>query len=196
MDLKKLSEPLTVEQIEFRIQSVNGYGKAIILPYKDARVDINRLNDVCGGLWARSHSRDNKNCAISIYNKDISEWVSREDTGTESNADAQKGLASDSFKRAGTNWGIGIELYSYPVISLKLNGGGNKNDSGIEYFLNASKKDRWGNPKAETGWGFKLKEWKWKSEFTDGKISFLAAQDQNQKRRFTWGEMKPKGENK
>lgn len=186
MDLKKLSEPLTVDQIEFRVQSINNGGYATMLAYKDARVDMQRLDDVCGPLnWKREHSRDNKNCTISVYDENRDQWVSKEDTGTESNAEAEKGLASDSFKRAGTNWGIGRELYAYPVISIHLRGGGN-DAKGCEWYLNEKKKDRWGNSKPTSGWDLKLKEWKWKSEFTDGKITFLAAQDQFKKRRFTW----------
>ena len=44
------------------------------------------------------------------------QWVSKEDTGTESFTEKEKGLASDSFKRACFNWGIGRELYTAPFI--------------------------------------------------------------------------------
>jgi hypothetical protein len=53
--------------------------------------------------WQRHHTRDNANCIISIYDEDKGCWVDKEDVGTESNTEAQKGLASDSFKRAGSN---------------------------------------------------------------------------------------------
>ena len=43
-------------------------------------------------------------------------WVWKSDCGTESNTEAQKGEASDSFKRACFNWGIGRELYTAPFI--------------------------------------------------------------------------------
>lgn len=189
MDINNLSEPLTVNQIEFRVQSINRGGYATILPYKDARCDMQRLSDVCGHFWRREHARDNKNCTISIYNKEINQWVGREDTGVESNAAAEKGLASDSFKRAGTNWGIGIELYDYPTISIPLNGGGSK-PKNCEWYLNKNKKDRYGNPSPMAGYELKLKEWKWYSEFTGKTLTFLAAQDQNKNKRFTYGEMK------
>ena len=185
MELKDLAKPLSVEQIEFRVQSINNGGYATILAYKDARADMQRLDDVCGALgWKREHSRDNKNCTVSIYNFENNYWIGKEDTGTESNAEAQKGLASDSFKRACFNWGIGRELYDYPVISIKLNGGGAQNSGNVEWFKQGNQ------PKS--GWGLKLKEWKWYSEFTDNKISFLAVRDQKKSIRFQWGEMKPK----
>lgn len=174
-DIKKLSEPLAIDDIEFRVQSVNNGGYATILAYKDARVDQQRLDDVVGPLnWKREHCRDNKNCIVSIWDENKKQWVSKEDTGTESNAEAQKGLASDSFKRACFNWGIGRELYDYPQISIKL-----KPDE-IQ--------DRGG--KKTTSWSFKLKEWRWYAEFTGGKISFLAAKDNHNQIRFQWGTRK------
>lgn len=86
---------------------------ALLLLYKDARCDMDLLDETVGAMnWQRKHSRDNANCAVGIYDSDKQEWIWKEDTGTESNAEAAKGLASDSFKRACTNWGIGRELYT------------------------------------------------------------------------------------
>jgi len=195
VDLSKLSEPLRVDQIEFRIQSINRGGYATILAYKNARCDMQRLTDVCGHFWKREHSRDNKNCIISIYNKEINQWVGREDTGVESSAAQEKGLASDSFKRAGTNWGIGIELYEYPVISIPLSGGGNK-PQGCEWYLNESKKDRYGSASPMAGYDLRLKDWLWYSEFgDDGKLSYLSAVSPTNKgydNRFSWGNKRQK----
>lgn len=107
---------LTAEDIECRVQSVTEKG-CILLLYKDARCDMNILDETVGALnWMRSHGRDNANCTVSIYDADKGSWVSKEDTGTESNTEAEKGLASDSFKRACFNWGIGRELYTSPFI--------------------------------------------------------------------------------
>lgn len=175
MEINKLSEPLNINDIEFRVQSINNGGYATILAYKDARVDQQRLDDVVGPMnWTRQHTRDNKNCVVSIWCEDKKIWISKEDTGTESNTEAEKGLASDSFKRACFNWGIGRELYDYPLIQIKLNQNEIQEKNGKKY----------------ASWNFKLKEWYWYSEFTDGKISFLAAKDNNGNVRFKWGEMK------
>lgn len=172
MDLKELSKPLTVDQIDFRIQSINKGGYATILAYKDARVDMERLDQVCGALnWKREHCRDNHNCIISIWCQDKKQWVSKEDTGKESYTEAEKGLASDSFKRAGFNWGIGRELYDYPLIQVKLR----DNEFKVE------------RNKVKQTWELRLNDWLWYSEFDDsGKISFLAARD-SQSVRFQWG---------
>jgi len=115
MKFRKLKE----NEIECRIGQIKVNGLSLLL-YKDARVDMSILDETVGAMnWKREHTRDNANCIVSIYDKDKGEWVSKEDTGTESFTEAQKGLASDSFKRACVNWGIGRELYSAPFIWVK-----------------------------------------------------------------------------
>lgn len=107
---------LRAEEIECRVSQINGNGLALLL-YKDARCDMNILDETVGSMnWQRTHTRENANCIVSIWDNEKKMWVSKEDTGTESNTEAAKGLASDSFKRACFNWGIGRELYSAPSI--------------------------------------------------------------------------------
>ena len=110
---------LRPDEIECRVKQItNDY--LVILLYKNSRVDMDLLDETVGPMnWSRGHCRDNANCVVSIYDADKHEWVSKEDTGTESNTEAEKGLASDSFKRACVNWGIGRELYSAPRIYVK-----------------------------------------------------------------------------
>lgn len=110
--------PLRADEIEIRVGSVWDGGASLLL-YKDARCDMNLLDEFVGPMnWKREHSRDNANCTVSIYDDKKKEWVSKEDTGTMSYTEKEKGLASDSFKRACVNWGIGRELYSSPFISV------------------------------------------------------------------------------
>ena len=179
MDLTKLKEPLGIEDIDFRIQSINKGGYATILAYKDARVDMNRLDNVVGPEnWQRDHKevKGVVYCGIGIQcnvggNFDmIWKW----DAGTESFTEKEKGEASDSFKRAGFNWGIGRELYDYPVIKLILRADEFKID---------------GNKVRQT-WELKLKEWVWFSQFTDGKLTYLACKDEREKKRFEFGTFK------
>ena len=168
-DLKKLSEPLDIESVDFRIQSINKGGYATILAYKNARVDMERLDSVCGPMgWQREHREIKGNIYCGIGIKCDSEWVWKWDAGAESYSDKEKGEASDSFKRAGFNWGIGRELYEYPVIQIKLN-----ND---EFKVDGAK--------AKQTWNLKLKEWSWLMTWQEKKISTLTAQDQNEKFRF------------
>lgn len=121
---------LKAEEIECRVAQAKEKGVSILL-YKDARCDQNILDETVGAMnWQRHHNRDNANCVVSIWDDGKKQWIEKEDTGKESNTEAEKGLASDSFKRACFNWGIGRELYTAPFIwinaadclALKQNG--------------------------------------------------------------------------
>lgn len=110
---------LRADEIECRVQSVKENGLVLLL-YKDARVDMNILDETVGSSnWQREHyeCKGNLFCRVGIgiaRQNGESEWVWKSDCGTESNTEAQKGEASDSFKRACFNWGIGRELYTAP----------------------------------------------------------------------------------
>lgn len=159
----KLNTPLKIDEIDFRVQSVNKGGYATILAYKDARVDMNRLDAVYGvEYWQKKYDLIDGHlfCSIGIYNKAINQWVWKQDVGTESNTEKEKGEASDASKRACFNIGIGRELYDYPLIQVKLTDAEFDKASGKPTFA------------------FKLKEWVWCSEFNDkGKLVLLAAKD-------------------
>lgn len=121
---------LKAEEITTRVQSVITYAVqgqnkvgVIILLYKDARVDMNILDEVYGANgWQRTHEVINGNlfCNIDIWDNDKKCWVRKQDVGIESNTQKEKGQASDAFKRAGTNIGIGRELYTSPNIFIEL----------------------------------------------------------------------------
>ena len=114
MDLK--FRALKANEIDVRVQSVTDKG-CILLLYKDARCDMNILDETVGPCrWKREHQLigDRLYCTVSIF--DGTQWISKQDVGTESNTEKEKGQASDSFKRACFNWGIGRELYTSPFI--------------------------------------------------------------------------------
>lgn len=114
MELK--FRPLRADEVDCRVAQVKENGLSLLL-YKDARCDMNILDETVGPMnWQRKHCRENANCIVSIWDEDKKEWIGKEDTGTESNTEAEKGLASDSFKRACVNWGLGRELYTAPFI--------------------------------------------------------------------------------
>ena len=114
MELK--FRPLRADEVDVRVATANEKGVSLLL-YKDARCDMNILDETVGPMnWRREHSRDNANCTVLIWDEEKKQWIGKEDTGTESNTEAAKGLASDSFKRACFNWGIGRELYTAPSI--------------------------------------------------------------------------------
>ena len=110
--------PVRADEIDVRVQNINNW-KTTVLLYKDARVDQNILDETVGCYnWQKEYSRENQNCTVSIWDEQKGQWISKEDTGTESNTEKEKGLASDSFKRACFCWGIGRELYTTPLVQI------------------------------------------------------------------------------
>lgn len=120
---------LRADEIEVRVQSVKEKGIVLLL-YKNARCDMNILDETVGPEnWQREHyeCKGNLFCRVGINCDRVSEaqfqhqeWVWKSDCGVESNTEAEKGEASDSFKRACFNWGIGRELYTAPFIFVPL----------------------------------------------------------------------------
>lgn len=112
--------PLQAQDIEVRVGGVYKSGVTFLL-YKNARVDMAILDESVGEFnWQRDHKevKGNLYCGIGIFDERKEEWVWKWDCGTESYTEKEKGEASDSFKRAGFNWGIGRELYTAPMIYL------------------------------------------------------------------------------
>lgn len=112
---------LKENEIDVRVAQVKENGVSLLL-YKDARVDQDILDETVGNTnWERDHKelKGNIYCGISIWDKEKQKFVTKWDAGKESFSESEKGEASDSFKRAGFNWGIGRELYTSPFIWIK-----------------------------------------------------------------------------
>lgn len=117
--MERMFRLLKADEIECRVSTCTEKGVSLLL-YKDARCDQNILDETVGPMnWQRAHSRENANCSVGLWDEKKQQWVWKEDTGTESFTEKEKGLASDSFKRACFNWGIGRELYTAPFIWIK-----------------------------------------------------------------------------
>lgn len=161
---------LEKEEIECRVQQVmKDNSGCILLLYKTARTDYNLLDEVVGAMnWKCDYKeiKGNLYCEISIYNKDLQQWISKSNCGVESNTEAEKGEASDSLKRAGFVWGIGRELYTAPFTYIKLT------DSD---FTNSKLKTQ-----------FKVKE----IGYTNRTITKLIIEDNKGNVRFTYGNVK------
>lgn len=119
---------LNADDIECRIQQVKESRdkqsvEALLLLYKNARCDMKYLDMIFGSCgWKRSHRMigDRLYCTVSIWDEVKEQWIDKEDVGTESNTEKEKGQASDSFKRACFNIGIGRELYTAPFVKIQL----------------------------------------------------------------------------
>lgn len=165
---------LKASEIECRVQQVKETGCSLLL-YKDARCDMKILDETFGCLnWQRSHDLINGNlfCTVSVFNEDTERWVCKQDVGTESNTEKEKGQASDSFKRACFNLGIGRELYTAPFIWIKLESNELQNKNG-KYSTNVKFNV------AEIGYN------------DDREIVRLVITDNKGKERYTLGHSKP-----
>ena len=160
---------LRANEIEARVATVSDKGCSILL-YKNARCDMNILDETVGEMnWQRDHKeiKGNMYAGIGIWDTVKEIWVWKWDCGTESYTEGEKGEASDSFKRAGFNWGIGRELYTAPFIWMKAD------------QINLADK----NGKKTTYDSFKVED----IEYKDGKISYLKVVDNKTKAIFLYG---------
>ncbi len=164
---------LKANEIDVRVNTINEKGVSLLL-YKDARVDQDILDETVGAMnWQKHYTRDNANCIIAIYDKDKKQWVEKEDTGTESFSQAEKGLASDSQKRSGFAWGIGRELYTAPFIWV----GSDKCK-----LEDSKRKDKYGNIIYTTKDKFHVEA----IEIINKEITGLAIKNQDGVRVFGW----------
>lgn len=109
---------LRADEIECRVSAINEKGVSLLL-FKDARVDQRILDETFTPFgWKRTHQsiEGNLYCTVEVWDESKGQWIAKQDVGTESYTEKEKGQASDSFKRACFNWGVGRELYTAPFI--------------------------------------------------------------------------------
>lgn len=165
MEIRKLK----ASEIECRVGTINDKGCSLLL-YKDARCDMRILDETFGAMnWQRSHEIIDGNlyCSVSVLNEQ-GEWVSKQDVGVESFTEKEKGQASDSFKRACVNWGIGRELYTSPFI----------------WVNHAEKETYQKNGKWQTYQSFHVTEIGYNA---DGEINHLVISDSKGNERYRYG---------
>ena len=161
---------LRADEIDCRVGTVTDKGCSLLM-YKDARVDMRLLDEVVGATnWKREHELINGNlfCTVSIWDDEKKEWVSKQDVGVESNTEKEKGQASDAFKRACVNWGIGRELYTCPFVWINLAA------------------DEW----RQNGMGKKQPKTRFyvtHIEYEEGNVSYLRIVDESGAQRFVFG---------
>lgn len=162
---------LRADEIECRVQQVKANG-CVLLLYKNARADMKILDETFGVFgWQRDHEviNDNLFCNIHLWDNENKTWVTKQDVGVESNTEKEKGEASDAFKRACVNIGIGRELYSAPFTWISLDKTEISGDNN-RYKLDFKVK-------------FEVKEIKYDAERN---ITHLVIVDQTGKERFKW----------
>lgn len=157
---------LTPEQIEVRVTNTKYKGSANLLLYIDSRCAANILNDTVGVFnWQIEYKSVNDKVygRLSIKHPTSNEWIVKEDTGSESNIEGDKGQASDILKRCIARWGCDY-LYSAPDIKIKCP------DS---YYFND-----------KLSMSFKVKD----IQYNGKKISSLVIVDKFDKEVYRWNE--------
>lgn len=121
MNLEKLTQPLTPHEIEWRVQSVKN-GKTTVVPYITNRAVIKRFNDVFGPMNWKSETTPLTGAFIgtlSVWCDEKKQWVSKQDISDNSHIEPLKGGVSGAYKRAAVHWGLGVELYEYPMVQIE-----------------------------------------------------------------------------
>ncbi len=185
----KLRAPIPIDRIEFRVHSIRTNKEhtkawAILLAYKDARVDMDRLDEVLGPFnWERKSKRigDTLFCRVGICCPGEERFIWKEDAGVPSRTESEKGEASDAFKRACFNVGIGRELYDYPDMFIQL--------EEHEWYWNP--KANKGSGAAQASYHLRLNQWTWHIKQTveesgRSRVDELQAVDENGNHRFTY----------
>ncbi len=115
---------LQPNEIEWRIQSTTkDKSKTVVVPYLQNRAVMNRFDEMFGSMYWKNEYQQWRNkgviCGISVYNKELKEWITKFDGADETNIEATKGGLSDSMKRCAVQWGLGRDLYDYPKVMLE-----------------------------------------------------------------------------
>lgn len=109
-----LSAPFPSDFIDWRVGSTTGdKSKGMALAYIDARAVMDRLDSICGPAhWQCNYTPANGMllCNIGIHFPG-GNWTWKSDGAGSTDFEAEKGMASDAFKRAAVRFGIGRYLY-------------------------------------------------------------------------------------
>ncbi len=119
-----LRKPIQPNEIEWRVQSAKG-GKTTIVPYIQSRAVMNRFDEAFGPSGWKDEYREWKGkgvmCTLSVRINSTDEviWISKEDGADDTAIESTKGGISDALKSAAVKWGMGRDLYKYPLVQLE-----------------------------------------------------------------------------
>lgn len=146
-----LSAPFPSESIDWRVGSrTQDKKKGMALAYVDARVVMDRFDSVCGpDGWQNNYTPAG---AMLLCNVGVlmpsGAWVWKSDGAGATDVEAEKGMASDAFKRAAVRWGVGRYLYDIPSPWVEL-----KNERFIVETERAKLDEIHEKEAAKMGWG-------------------------------------------
>ena len=110
---------LRADEIECRVSTINERGLSLLL-FKDARVDQKILDETFTPFgWKRTHQIIDGNlyCTVEIWDSEKCQWIAKQDVGTTSYSEKEKGQASDSFKRACFNCVYTSRMIHYKIVA-------------------------------------------------------------------------------
>lgn len=113
-------KPIRADQIEVRPTDTKSKKSCVLLLYIDSRSAADILNTTVGVFNWQIQYKDVAGQiygGLSIYDEERKIWVTKEDTGEESNIAEKKGQASDILKRCIARWGCDW-LYHTPRIRI------------------------------------------------------------------------------
>jgi hypothetical protein len=120
--MKALKERIQPNEIQWRVQSARG-GKTTIVPYLTNRCVMDRFDAAFGPMKWQNHFEEWRGkgvkCTISVWDEDLGNWVSKSDGADETIIESTKGGFSDSMKRCAVQWGLGRDLYDYPMVQIE-----------------------------------------------------------------------------
>lgn len=126
--ITELSKPI---EYKWKLQSyTKDKSKAMCVAYIDARMVTQRLNEVCVHGYHREHFSIGNDvyCRIGLIMPDGT-VIWRSDAGeSENDTERAKTAASDSFKRAAKEFGLGLFLYELDTVKLPTKQNGNYYD--------------------------------------------------------------------
>ena len=113
---QSLAAPFAGSEVKFKPQHITG-NRALVVPFVDARVIQDRLDDVLGvmGWQDRYKCLPDGSVVCRLRIRLGEEWITKEDVGGQSEqpdeGDRRKAAFSDALKRAAVKFGIGRYLY-------------------------------------------------------------------------------------
>ncbi len=113
---QQLERPFPANRISWRVGATTKDGaRGIPLAYIDARDVMDRLDKVMGAThWQCRYPTDYNGLLICEIGLRFDEWIWKANGAGDTQVEAEKGKASDAFKRAAVLWGIGRYLYALP----------------------------------------------------------------------------------
>jgi hypothetical protein len=139
--LPHLRRPFSPAAVKWKIQTSSDKG-GIVVGYIDARLVVERLNLVIPNWWDRYEPYGERiDSGLLVCHLTV-DGVCRSDVGKGQGNDPVKAAYSDSLKRAGVKFGIGVSLYAMRAIWLGATSDGEIDSNGAPTLRKREKRGK------------------------------------------------------